>query len=95
MLHDLPKQAISFAHDSAGKRFVHINKQYITKNVKVSLSSKEYENLSQARNTLVHSSLSFLAWKGDILVRDEDMFVCMLFSKQFCRLSQLLNLLSY
>ena len=49
VLHDLPKQAISFSHDSEGKRFLHINKQYITKNVKVSLSSKEYENLSQAR----------------------------------------------
>lgn len=49
ILHDLPVNAICFGEDSEGKSFVYINKTYITKNVKVSLSQKEFENLSQAR----------------------------------------------
>jgi len=49
VLHDLPKSALEFAVDTNGKSFVFINSTYITKNVKVSLSSKEFENISQAR----------------------------------------------
>ena len=49
ILHDLPRSALEFAKDSNHNEFVFINSTYITKNVKVSLSSKEFENISQAR----------------------------------------------
>ena len=49
ILHELPKRALEFAEDTNGNKFVHINSTYITKNVKVSMSSKEFENISQAR----------------------------------------------
>lgn len=49
VLHDLPRNALEFSQDSNGVTFVFINKTFVTKNVKASLTPKEYENLSQAR----------------------------------------------
>ena len=45
----LNKKSISFDKDASGKKFAFINQTYLSKNVKASLSSKEFENLSQAR----------------------------------------------
>ena len=50
---------------------------------------------SVAASVLVHPDLSFLAWKGDCLVSDEDLSVCMQFTRRIYRLSDFQNLLSF
>lgn len=49
VIRDLKRKSISFAKDASGKKFAYINQTYLSKNIKSSLSSKEFENLSQAR----------------------------------------------
>ena len=49
VLRDLPKNALEFLLDASGREYIYINTTYITKNVRVSLSTKDFENLSQAR----------------------------------------------
>jgi len=49
ILRDLPKNSLEFSFDASGQEYVYINTTYITKNVRVSLSTKDFENLSQAR----------------------------------------------
>jgi len=49
VIRDLKRKSISFDKDASGKEFAFINQTYVSKNVKASLSSKEFENLSQTR----------------------------------------------
>lgn len=49
VIRDLTPKSISFTEDASGKKFAYINQSYLSKNVKASLSAKEFENLSQAR----------------------------------------------
>ena len=49
VLRDLSKNALEFSFDASGRECIYINTTYITKNVRVSLPTKDFENLSQAR----------------------------------------------
>ena len=49
VIRDLKRKSISFDKDASGKEFAFLNQTYLSKNVKASLSSKEFENLSQTR----------------------------------------------
>ena len=79
-LRDLTISSIGFDTDASGRRYIYIKDNSLLKNVKASLSLKEFSNLKTARMPQVKETVPLLQWNSTLkkyLPMSVDYFLCL------------------